>query len=93
LRGDALLNGIHGLLEHNRVVGVRQQIAMIEHGDPLRTIGDHLGRIGIFNHLTRHHHRKHEAISLHVVLGGFPGQLKANFEALDHPFLLQLVQS
>ena len=86
------MDGFHRLLKHYGVVGVRQQIAVVEHGDPRLAIGDHLGGKGILEHLTGHHHRKHEAISFHIVFRGFPSQLKAVIETSDHPFLLQLVQ-
>jgi len=65
----------------------------IEHGNPGGAILQHLGGKGVLDHLAGHHHIKHNAAGLHVILHGFPGQFEATLEALNHPFFFQLIES
>ena len=91
-RKIASSDGLDGLFKTGKVVGVRQEIAVIQHVDPDLTIVDHLGRERVFQDLTGRHRGEDDAAVFEIIFDGFPGQLERIFETLHDPFFLQRIQ-
>ena len=86
------VNGIHGHVELGRIVGVRQQIPVIEHVHPNRSLLEYFGGEPVFEHLTRGDSGEDKSTGFVVVFDRLPSQFKTVLEALDGPLLLQCIQ-
>ena len=87
----AAMDGIQGYVELGRIVGVRQQIPVIEHVHPNWTLLKDFGGERVFEHLTRCDCGEDQSTGFQVVFDRLPSQFKTVFEALDDPLFFQRV--
>ena len=85
-------NGFNRYFKTGKIIGVGEEIAMIQHVDPDLPIREDFGGEGILQDLTRSDGGENDTAFLEVVLRSFPRQFEGIFKPLDDAFLLQLVQ-
>lgn len=75
--------------KNRRVVGVRQEIAVLEHLHPNMPIEHDLRGERCFEDMPRRDRSNRHAARFQMILEGFPRQFKRVFEALNRAFFFQ----
>ena len=88
-RKIACPRGPDGIFKNGEVLGVREEVAVVEHINPNLPIGNDFCKKSLFNNLARRCRRDRHAAVLQVIFHTFPSQFESVFQTLSCSFLLQ----
>ena len=84
-----ILRGSDGFFKNGEVVGVREEVAVVEHIYPSLPISDDFCNKSLFDNLAGRCRRDRHSAVLQVIFHAFPCQLKSVFQSLCVSLLLQ----